>query len=213
MLKKPWIWPACRSMVTTRSAPGDGDHVGDQARRDRHARLVLLVGAAVGVVGHHAGDALGAGAPQGVHHDQQLHDAAVHRRARRLDDEDVLAAHAAVQLDEDVLVGEVDDVDAAQRDAEALGDLLRQRRVRPPAQQLDGATHSSSLSAGDEAYPARGVPGPGASARLPTPAEGGLRSLAPVILVEYPHGQYIEVTTFPVTCLAQPSFLHEAAPP
>ena len=39
---------------------GDADHVGDEAGRDRHPRLVLLVRAAVGVVRHDRRDPPGA---------------------------------------------------------------------------------------------------------------------------------------------------------
>ena len=58
---------------------GDGDHVGDQAGRDRDARLVLLVRPAVGVERHDGGDPAGAGPLEGVDHDQQLHDRLVDR--------------------------------------------------------------------------------------------------------------------------------------
>ena len=48
----------------------DADQVRDEARRDGHARLVLLVRAPVGVVRHDRRDAPGAGALEGVDHDR-----------------------------------------------------------------------------------------------------------------------------------------------
>ena len=109
---------------------GDGDHVGDEAGRDRDARLVLLVRAAVGVVRHDGRDPPGARALEGVDHDQQLHDRLVDRAARRLDDEDVLLADVVQDLDEDVLVGELEDLGLAELDAEVAADLPGQVGVR-----------------------------------------------------------------------------------
>ena len=91
---------------------GDGDHVGDEAGRDRDARLVLLVRPAVGVVRDDRRDPPGAGPLEGVDHDQQLHDRLVDRVAGRLDEEDVLLADVVEDLDEDVLVGELEDLGA-----------------------------------------------------------------------------------------------------
>ena len=91
---------------------GDRDHVGDQAGRDRDARLVLLVRAAVGVERDDRGDPPGAGALEGVDHDQQFHDRLVDRVAGRLDEEDVLLADVLEDLDEDVLVRELEDLGA-----------------------------------------------------------------------------------------------------
>ena len=87
---------------------GDRDHVGDEAGRDRHPRLVLLVRAAVRVERDHRRDPPGAGALERVDHDQQFHDRLVDRVARRLDEEDVLLADVVEDLDEDVLVRELE---------------------------------------------------------------------------------------------------------
>ena len=93
---------------------GDGDHVGDQAGRDRDPRLVLLVRAAVGVERDDGGDPPGARPLEGVDQDQQLHDRLVDRVRGRLDQEDVLLADVVQDLDEDVLVGELEDLGLAQ---------------------------------------------------------------------------------------------------
>ena len=118
MLKKPWIWPWWRSIVSTRSAPGDGDHVGDEPGGDRDARLVLLVRPAVRVVRDDGGDPAGARPLERVDHDQQFHDRLVDRVAGRLDEEDVLLADVLEDLDEDVLVGELEDLQLARLRAE-----------------------------------------------------------------------------------------------
>ena len=49
-------------------------HVGDKSRRDRYARLIFLVGAAIAVVRNDGGDAACRGALECVDHDQELHD-------------------------------------------------------------------------------------------------------------------------------------------
>ena len=85
---------------------GGGEQVGDQLGGDRDARLVLAVLAGVAEKRHHGGDALGAGAARGIHHDEQLHQVVVGRRAGRLDDEDILAADVFVDLDEGLAVRE-----------------------------------------------------------------------------------------------------------
>ncbi len=113
---------------------GGLDQVGEQARRNRHARLVLLVAASVGVVRDDGRDAAGRGAAEGVDHDQQLHDAGVHRRAERLDQEDVAAADVLLDADEDVLVAELEDIAGAQGHFEMGADTRGQRDMSTPAE-------------------------------------------------------------------------------
>ena len=52
---------------------GGSEQIGDQFRRDRDARLVFAVLARVSKKWNDGGDSIRAGAPCGVHHDQQLH--------------------------------------------------------------------------------------------------------------------------------------------
>ena len=96
--------------------PRHGDHVGDQASRDGHTGLVLLVRAAVGVERDHGRDPAGAGPFERVDHDQQLHDRLVDGMGRWLDQEDVLFADVVEDLDEDVLVRELEDLGLARLD-------------------------------------------------------------------------------------------------
>jgi hypothetical protein len=70
-------------------------HVGG---RDGHARRHLAVLAGVAVVGDDARDALGAGAAHGGHHEQQLHEVLIDRRAGGLDEVHILAAHIVMHL-------------------------------------------------------------------------------------------------------------------
>src|SRR5262245_31104417 len=65
----------------------------------------------------------------------------VHRRAGRLDHEDVLAAHVLVDLHVYLAVGERRDVRVTQRKLERLGDLLRQRSIRVAREELQLVGH------------------------------------------------------------------------
>ena len=116
---------------------GHGDHVGDQPGRDRHAGLVLLVRAAVGVERDDRGDPPRAGPLERVDHDQQFHDRLVDRVAGRLDQEDVLLADVLQDLDEDVLVRELEDLGLARLAAEVTADLPGQPRVRVAVVDLE----------------------------------------------------------------------------
>src|SRR5262245_35245861 len=94
--------------------------------RDRDARLVLLVAARVTVIRDHGGDAVSRRAPEGVDHDQQLHQVRVYRRAGRLHDENVAAADVLQYLKVELAVGKARGVRAAKLDPEILADLFSQ---------------------------------------------------------------------------------------
>ena len=115
---------------------GDRDHVGDQAGGDRHPRLVLLVGAAVGVVRHDGRDPPGGRPLEGVDHDQELHDRLVDRARGGLDDEHVLLADVVQDADEDVLVRELEHLGATGLRPEVVRDLPGQLRVGVPVVDL-----------------------------------------------------------------------------
>ena len=107
-----------------------GDQVGDQLGRDRRAggRLPVLPG--IAEIGNHRRDPLGRGAAAGVDPDEQLHQVVVGRETGRLDDEQVLAAHVLVDLDENLLVGESPYAGVGERDFQIAGDRPRERQVR-----------------------------------------------------------------------------------
>ena len=106
MSKNPWICALCRSIVSTRFAPGGAQQVRHQLGRDRHARLVLAVLPRVAVIRNHRRDARRRRAAERVDHHAQLHEVPVDVRARRLHDEDVGAADVLVDLERDLRVRE-----------------------------------------------------------------------------------------------------------
>jgi hypothetical protein len=93
----------------------DFDHVGHEAGGDGYARLVLLVRAPVAQVWDDSGDARGRIQPQGLQRDEQLHEVVMDRPGGLLDDIHILPAHAVRELDEDILVGELDQLAIADR--------------------------------------------------------------------------------------------------
>ena len=132
MLKKPWIWPACRSIDSSAIDAGRGDQVRHQPRRDRRARLALAVLARVAEVGDHGDDRAGGGALERVDHHQQLHEVVVDRRAGRLHDEAVHAADVLVDLDVDLAVGEAGHLGLAERRLDVLADRRARSRFAFP---------------------------------------------------------------------------------
>ena len=77
----------------------------DQLRRDRHARLIFAVLPRVTEKWNHRRDAIGARAPRRIHHDEQLHQVLVRRRAGRLNDENVATADVLLDLDVSLAIG------------------------------------------------------------------------------------------------------------
>ena len=121
---------------------GGLDEVSEQAGRDGDARVALAVLARVAVVGDDGGDALGRGAREGVREEQQLHDVVVDRRGRRLDDEDVLAAHGVVDGHARLAIREGGDGRRGERQAQVRGDLARERAVRRAGEDADFVVES-----------------------------------------------------------------------
>src|SRR6185437_9013255 len=111
MSKKPWIWSACRSTVSTRSTPA----------------APILPG--VAEIRHHRGDAGGRGALQRVGQRQQLEQVLRTGRAGRLDHEHFLPANVLLDLDLHLAVAERADQRLAQRHAQTMGDILGQRAM------------------------------------------------------------------------------------
>src|SRR5262249_57764325 len=116
------------------------DAIREQTRRDRHPRLVFLVSAAIGVEGDDGGDALGGGALEGVDHDEEFEDRGADRRAKRLNDENILTTHVLLDLDEDILVGELVHLRLAHWKPQMAADILRQLWMRT-AREHDEIIH------------------------------------------------------------------------
>ena len=106
-----------------------GQHVGDELRGDRHARLVLAILARVAVIRNHRGDARRRRSTERVRHDHQLHQVRIDRRAGRLDDEDVGAADVLVDLKRDFGVGKPAQAGLSEFHPEELGNLSRKLRM------------------------------------------------------------------------------------
>jgi hypothetical protein len=97
--------------------------IGTRAERD----AAILAG--VAKIGDGGGDAAGRSALERIDHDQQLHQVLVGRRAGRLQDEHVHAAHMLLDFDADFAVGETADVGTTKRDVETLDDVGSQFRI------------------------------------------------------------------------------------
>ena len=124
---------------------GAGDQVGDELGRDRRAARGAAVLPRIAEIGDHRRDAPRRGAHERIDHDQQFHQMIVGRIGGRLQDEDVLAAHVFLDLDEDFLVGEAPDAGLADRDVEIAGDRFGQHPVRIAREKF----HAASLAKAD----------------------------------------------------------------
>jgi hypothetical protein len=106
------------------------EHLRHHLGRDRHARRTrAAVLAGVAEIRHHGGDVGDRGALERVDQHHQLHEVLGGRRAGRLDDEHVLAAHVLLDLDLAFAVRELPHQRLAQRNAELAADRQRQRAV------------------------------------------------------------------------------------
>jgi hypothetical protein len=110
--------------------------VGDELGRDGLARGSLAVLARVAVVRKHCRDGARGRTLGGVDHDEELHQRIVDLRSRDgLHDEHVHAAHALQIARVDLAVGELLQLDVAQRDSQLVGDGVREFGVRRPREQ------------------------------------------------------------------------------
>ena len=91
--------------------------------------LVLLVAPAVGVVGNNGGDSGRGGTFERVDEYQHLHDARVDRRCERLNYEDIIFAYRLLDLDEDVLIGKVEDLGFTTRQLQGFANAQRHLRI------------------------------------------------------------------------------------
>jgi hypothetical protein len=106
-----------------------GDHLGGD-RDARRARPPVLAG--VAEIRDGRGDAPRRGALQRVHHDHQFHQVVVGRKAGRLQDEHIMAAHVLEDLAADLAVGKAANLGAAEGNVEALDHIGRQLAVGIP---------------------------------------------------------------------------------
>ena len=122
------------------------EEVRDQLRRDRNARLIFAVLPGVTKKRNHRRDAIGAGAPRRIHHDEQLHQVLIGRRAGRLDNENIAAANVLVDLDVSFAVGKRADRGLAKRSADKIADPLRELAVGGAGENLELRLESKHAS-------------------------------------------------------------------
>ena len=109
--------------------PGRGDEIGHQLGRDGIPRLGLPVLPGVAEIGDNRRNPGGGRPLEGVHHDQQLHEMVVDRRAHGLDDKHVGAPHRFVDGHRDFPVAEGSHLGLAHRQPQRFGNLPRQHPV------------------------------------------------------------------------------------
>jgi hypothetical protein len=90
----------------------------------------------IAVVWDHRRDARRRGAAQRVDQQQQLHQVLVHRRAGRLNDEHIRAAHILLDLDARLAIAKGSDDRAPEVHVDAGGDRLCQRPVGVATEDL-----------------------------------------------------------------------------
>jgi len=108
------------------------DQLGDQFGGYANPRGVFFVRTSIRVVGDDSRHAGGVAVASDVEHHQQLHEVPVHRVRQRLDDVDILAAHAFSQLDSQGSMTEASGTLRTERDTEVSTDRTGKRLVRCP---------------------------------------------------------------------------------
>ena len=130
IVKKPWIWPAWRSIVSTRSAPASWSMSATRRAEIGSRGFAFRSCRAYGKSGMTAVIRFADASFAAWIMNMQLHQVPVDRLAARLDEEHVGAADrlevAAVRL----AVRERLELDVAELDAELLGDLPREIGMR-----------------------------------------------------------------------------------
>src|SRR5438876_10292066 len=110
--------------------------VRDEFRRNRHAWLVLTVLTRVSKKRNNRRDPIRTGAPRGVHHDEQLHQVFVSRRAGRLNDENIMAANVFLDLDVRLAIGKRTDCCLTEWYPDVFANALGQLAVGGAAENL-----------------------------------------------------------------------------
>ena len=116
---------------------GRNQEIGDELGGNGDAGTIFAVLAGIAVVGHHHGDATGRGAPEGVHHNQQLHQVLIGGVTGGLNHEHVRAANIFKELKPDLAVRKAAKVGLHELHAEKLGDFIRERAVGRAGDDLE----------------------------------------------------------------------------
>ncbi|MNJ45060.1 hypothetical protein D3C77_401380 [compost metagenome] len=112
------------------------DQISDQLRRNRVTGTGLPVLTRISVIRNNDVNALGRSPLQSIHHNEQLHQIIVHRCAGRLHDIDMTAAYALRQLHLDLSVAEACRIRVSHRNADIIGNLVRQFGIRVTGEYL-----------------------------------------------------------------------------
>ena len=110
--------------------PARAKQVSDQACADRVTTICSSVLARVTKVRNYRGQTGGAGAATRVDKHQQIEEMSMHRRARRLNQVHVAAAHTLLHFNVKFAVGKASERPAAERQSDTLGNRRGQRQVR-----------------------------------------------------------------------------------
>src|SRR6476469_2913895 len=144
--------------------PRREEEIRDQLRRDRNPGLIFAVLPGVTKKWNHRRDAIGAGTPRCIHHDEQLHQVLIRRRARRLDNENVATANVLVDLNVSFTVGERADRGLAKRSADKIADPLREFAVGGSGENLElrlkskHASGAATLGANNQGWQKESAP-------------------------------------------------------
>ena len=122
--------------MSTRLTPGGMKQVRHEFRCDRHPRLIFAVLPRVSEKRNDRRDPVRARPAGRIHHDQQLHQMLVRRRACRLNDENIPAANVLLDLDVSFAVRKRADRRLTKRRADALTNPLRQLPIGGAAEDL-----------------------------------------------------------------------------
>ncbi len=123
---------------------GSDDQICDQLRCDRYSTGILSILSSISEIRDHRGDSRRTGSAAGINDHQQLDEIFIHRRAGRLNDENVTAADVLIQLDADFAVRKVPDVDVTEADSKIRGNLSRQLWVRSTTEDRQMLVHGFS---------------------------------------------------------------------
>ena len=150
--KKPWTWPAWRSMVRTRSTPTPSRHLATIRAEIGSRGAGLLVLARVAVPGHHGDDPVGGGA-LGLRRSSPATPSARrwgsspgHVGRGRLDDEGVGAADRLLVAAVDLAVGEGLQGRRRPDRPGGCGDVARRAHSRRARRRPSGACRSPGRS-------------------------------------------------------------------
>ena len=125
---------------------GGDQEIGHQLCRNRHSRTVFAILACIAKERQHGGDAVGAGTPHGIHHDEQFHQVLVGGRAGGLNDVHIAAADVLMDLDEGLAVRKGVERQRAGRHSEMVADGIGQGGMGGAAEYLERVIHEGGES-------------------------------------------------------------------